>query len=90
MRLTWSVPLPGPFRVSGRVGGRRRSDGGLVITALAYLIVAVVAVVYGIRWLRYAAWACGSSAGWPTTTSEGSNRNGDPAVRHHRPGALIH
>lgn len=25
-RVTWSIPLPGPFRVSGTVGGRKRHD----------------------------------------------------------------
>lgn len=55
MRVTWSVPLPGPFRVSGRVGGRRTGEAGPVITLIAYLLVAVVVVVYGVGWLLVAA-----------------------------------
>lgn len=48
--------MPGPFRLSGRVGGHRSSDeGGLVITTLAYLTVAVVVLVYGLAWLLVAA-----------------------------------
>jgi hypothetical protein len=50
VRVTWSVPLPGPFRISGRVGGRRNQQAGPVITLIAYLIVAVVVVVYGVVW----------------------------------------
>jgi hypothetical protein len=60
-RVTWSVPLPGPFRVSGRVGGQRRSsDAGPVITALAYLIAGSVALVVIVGW----ALAVGAKALW--------------------------
>lgn len=55
-RVYWSVPLPGPFRIGGHVGGRRPAgQAGPVITLLAYLIVAAVVVVYGIGWLLVAA-----------------------------------
>ena len=39
MRLRWRVPLPGPFSVSGSVGGRRRAPRapGCWWWALAFL-----------------------------------------------------
>lgn len=35
MGVRWSVPLPGPFSVGGRVGGRKGSSKVVGVIALA-------------------------------------------------------
>jgi hypothetical protein len=45
MRLGWRVPLPGPFTVSGSVGGRHRGGAGCV-SLLGLLVVAGLAREY--------------------------------------------
>jgi hypothetical protein len=65
--MSWSVGLPGPFRIGGTFRRRPPTGDGLVITVLAYLIVAIIAVVLGLVWLlkvtAVLTWRLGRAAG---------------------------
>lgn len=53
MRVGWRVPLPGPFTVSGRIGGRRRRGGAGCLPLFAVLVL--IGLVAEHPWLWIAA-----------------------------------